>query len=525
MEKHIEIKKKLQRSCPDLLRFVCLLGVLFCFPACNLFGPANKTASSADSAAKPGPGATPHINLAKPLTISGKAEDLALAKKIDRIINESEFSNARWGIFVVSLKDGRVLAARDARRLFNPASIQKILTAVVALDRLGADFRWQTSVFANQEIKNGVLEGDLYLYGRGAPDFDDRALGELVRQLRQRGLREIRGDVVGDESYFKGDNLGDGWTWNAAQWYYGAASSALSLNQNQARVTLRNGKPRSETKFVELSGEVSPIEDIEAVGVKRELGTNKVYVWGQGESLNVRIAVSQPALLSAKIFREMLEKNGISVTGTARSADWKSPRRLDTGRAGELAAVQSRPLSEIIRRMNRDSVNLYAELILRTLGKRFGSEAPDENPKMQKLRGDDAAGAAVVKKWLTENDVATEEIRVHDGSGLSRLDFVTPEAVGRALIYAAQSEFADTFKASLPVAGRSGTLKGRLGGVAGKVLAKTGSITYVNTLAGYAEASADETLAFVIICNNETRKAESSLIIDRIALALIDFGF
>jgi len=170
--------------------------------------------------------------------------------------------------------------------------------------------------------------------------------------------------------------------------------------------------------------------------------------------------------------------------------------------------------------MNKDSVNLYAELILRTLGKKFGKEAPDDDPKMQKLRGDDAAGAALIKKWLTEHNVSTEEIAIHDGSGLSRLNLITPEAFGRALIYASQSNFAEVFQSSLPVSGTTGTLRNRLNNVRGKVLGKTGSITYINSLAGYA-ISPHETLAFVVICNNETRKADSSVVIDSIATLLV----
>ena len=192
---------------------------------------------------------TPSIDLAKPLEISEKAEDIALAKKIDEIIEQSEYKNARWGVFVVSLKDGRVLAAKDAQKLFNPASAQKILTSVVALDKLGADFRWKTSVYAKSEIKDGILDGDLTLYGQGAPDFDDEGVGKLVGQLKAKGLREIKGDIIGDDSFFKGDKLGDGWTWNDVQWYYGAEASALSIDKNLANITLQGGKPKSFERF------------------------------------------------------------------------------------------------------------------------------------------------------------------------------------------------------------------------------------------------------------------------------------
>jgi serine-type D-Ala-D-Ala carboxypeptidase/endopeptidase (penicillin-binding protein 4) len=186
-----------------------------------------------------------------------------------------------------------------------------------------------------------------------------------------------------------------------------------------------------------------------------------------------------------------------------------------------LASLDSQTLGEIIRKMNKDSVNLYAELILRTIGRKFGDTAPDENPRAQKTRGDDAAGTAVIKKWLTESGASFQETEsLKDGSGLSRLNFITPETLGRALIAANQLKSAEIFRNSLPIAGADGTLRGRLGNVSGKILAKTGSITYVNSLAGYAK-NERETLAFVILCNNETRKADSSILIDSIATILI----
>ena len=206
------------------------------FPACRALESANveTSDSSANQADFSVPAST--INLAKPLVISQKAEDVALAKRVDEIIEQSEFANARWGVFVASLKDGRVVVGRDARKLFNPASIEKTLTSIVALDKLGADFRWRTSVYAAREIENGIVDGDLTLYGRGAPDFDDASLESLINQLQAKGVKEIRGNIVGDESYFKGDNIGDGWTWNDLQWHYGAEAGALTFRENTADV-------------------------------------------------------------------------------------------------------------------------------------------------------------------------------------------------------------------------------------------------------------------------------------------------
>ena len=463
-----------------------------------------------------------NINLAQPLEISQNPEDVALAKKIDEIIEKSEFANARWGVFAVSLKDGRVVCARDGRKLFNPASIEKLLTSIVALDKLGADFRWKTKGLGEKQIEDGTLNGNLILYGTGAPDFDENALERLADALKNEGLKHIKGNVIGDDSYFKGDLIGDGWAWGELQWYYGAQASALTFELNQAKVSFENGKSKvePETDYVQVSTNIKPPQngEIDSIGLKRGLEDNQVYLYGQGNSLNkARVAVNNPALWAAKNLKSALEKRGVKVEGEARSTDWKTIDKQDVTNFVELATVDSQTLGEIVRKMNKDSVNLYAELILRTIGKKFGETAPDENPRVTKVRGDDLAGTAVIKKWLNDNNIATDEVEIHDGSGLSRLDVVTPEVFGRALIYAAQSKFAETFKNSLPIAGTDGTLRGRLGNVRGKILAKTGSIMYVNSLAGYAKNSKNETFAFVIITNNGTRKNDNSSVIDAIA--------
>lgn len=491
--------------------------IFFCLSVACFRAPQNENIAPSDA---PIEVPTPSINLAKPLEISNLPADLKLCEKINQTIDQSEFSNARWGIMAISLKDGRVACVREGQKLFNPASIHKLLTSIVALDKLGADFRWKTSVYSTKQIEGETLDSDLILYGTGAPDFNENSLDKLVNDLKNKGLKQIKGNVIGDESYFKGDKVGDGWAWGELQWYYGAEASALTFNENQAEISLKDGKAIASTDYVKTSGVVKSVEDIEAIGLKREISENEVYVWGNGASLQARISVNKPALWAVKTLKEKLEKSGIKVDGEVKFADWKTDNKFDAAKAIELASNESMTLGEIVRKMNKDSVNLYAELILRTLGKKFGESAPDENPKVQKTRGDDLAGASVLKKWLTENNISNDEIKIHDGSGLSRLNFVTPEAIGRALVFAAQAKFADNFKNSLPVSGTDGTLRGRLKNLSGKILAKTGSITYVNSLAGFAKSSNDETFAFVIITNNETRKSDSSPLIDSVAAIL-----
>ncbi|MEJ7861422.1 MAG: D-alanyl-D-alanine carboxypeptidase/D-alanyl-D-alanine-endopeptidase [Pyrinomonadaceae bacterium] len=468
---------------------------------------------------------SPDVDLAKTLQISTRAEDVALCENINQTIEKSEHANARWGVFVLSLKDNRITCARDARQLFNPASIVKAVTAIVALDKLGADFRFKTLVFAANQIEaDGTLNGDLTIYGQGAPDFDKNALENLISQLQAKNLKRVKGDIVGNDSYFKGASIGDGWTWNDLQWHYGAEASALSFNQNQAGIYMDGeGKPAVSTDFMEIRGELKPTENgqTEAFGVERGLEDNQLYVWGNGKKAYGRIAVHNPALWTAKNLKEALEKKGITVEGEVKFVDWKTETKSDAADAPELAFVESKTLAELVHTMNKRSINLYGEVLLRTIGKKFGDTAPDQSREIQELRGDDSAGAAVIKKWLRTNNVAVEDIQIHDGSGLSRLNFITPEAFSRALVYAAQSNFADVFYNSLPIAGTDGTLGGRLWNVKGKILAKTGSITYVNSLAGYAQRDDGEIFAFAIIGNNVTRKNDSSRLIDKIAASLV----
>jgi D-alanyl-D-alanine carboxypeptidase/D-alanyl-D-alanine-endopeptidase (penicillin-binding protein 4) len=504
--------------------------LLVFFAACHYNSTVQQTGQQTSPPAPDGQVELPAGNIQLPpqLEISTQPKDIALAQKINGLIDNSEFSNARWGVIVLSLKDGRVLAAREAQKLFSPASTLKLITTAAALDKLGAEFRWKTSAYANENISgDGKLAGSLILYGRGAPDLSSEKLSQLADTLKSKGLRQIEGDVAGDGSYFSGEGLGDGWLWADAQWYYGAEAAALTFNDNQIDIEVSAESAKAEGDQINIENNLKPLtgDKVEAVGINREFGSNTVYVWGDkqaGSAQKARIAVPNSALWAAQELKEELEKRGITVKGSARAVDWRSKDKLDENKAVELAGVESKTLAEVVRKTNKDSVNLYAELMLRTLGKKFGAEAPDEDAQVNALRGDDQAGTAVIRKWLGENGTLPGEMALHDGSGLSRLDMVSPETLARLLVFALQMKHADAFKNSLPIAGTDGTMRGRLANFAGKVLAKTGSITYVNSLAGYAKTP-DETLAFVIFCNNETRKTDITPVIDELAAAIAGY--
>jgi len=464
-----------------------------------------------------------------------------LARLIDEAIDTSEFTSARWGVCVISLGDGSLLYARNADRLFTPASNMKLYTTAVALEHLGPDFRWRTSVYTATPIGvDGTINGDQTLYGRGAPDLSSRpvrelpaSLAQLADQMYQRGVRHVRGDVVGDESYFRSEPFGDGWQWNDIQWYFGAEPSALSIDNNEVDIEI---KPATDAKLPPVARLSSADMDLKlttdvattaageqlTVGIHRGLSDNNIRVWGEfpagTRGFGARLSVHDPARMAATLFITALKARGITVTGGARTRDFRTPvdERFNPLQATELGNVLSQPLSDIVRVTNKESINLNAELILRTLGRERGELAPDPDPLAKRERGDDEAGLALIRQWLERLGIDTKALALHDGSGLSRLDLVTPEATVKLLQAASKTATASVFHDSLPVAGMDGTLNARLRQYQGRVSAKTGSLTYTNSLSGYLSTDNGVELAFSIICNDHTGHANSAQVIDRI---------
>ena len=393
----------------------------------------------------------------------------------------------------------------------------------------------------------GVINGDLVLYGRGAPDLvskvksDQPSLAKFADQLYAAGVRQVQGNIIGDESYFRGELFGTGWQWNDLQWYYGAEPSALSVDENTVEVTMSPGRKIGEAGTVVVTPNENYLHLVNttataardaatSIGIMRELSGNDVRVWGEfpsgGRAFSAFISVNHPALWAATLFKQALIRRGIKVEGDVRARDFRSAEkeRFDPQKSVELAYQESEPLGEIVRRTNKESNNLYAELLLRAVGKERGSSAPDPDQRTNAVRGDDAAGSAVVRYWLERRKIDIRGLAFRDGSGLSRLDLITPETSVRLLTAIAGTAAAAAFHDSLPIAGHDGTLAGRLKRFDGKIFAKTGSLTYVHALSGYASTSSNEILVFSIMCNDVTAERPAISQIDQIAEAIGQFG-
>ncbi|WP_445316457.1 D-alanyl-D-alanine carboxypeptidase/D-alanyl-D-alanine endopeptidase [Microcoleus vaginatus] len=440
-----------------------------------------------------------------------------LGAQVDAIANRPEFSRSRWGILIQPLSSTDTLYSRDATKYFIPASNAKLLTTAAALQKLGADFRIKTSVYSGEN-------GSLYVAGRGDPSIAEAQLKSLAQQLKQRGITQAN-QLIGDDSYFQGSAVNPNWEWEDAQAGYGAPINSLIFNQNaidlllspQAigqplKVTFAEPKLANQWQLQNNSVTVAQNES-EFIEVGREFDRPIIRVSGQlkvgGEPESAYVAVVNPANNFLQYFQQALAAEGIPVKQALVAS---ASRNLNQ----ELATVESPPLAELVRETNRESNNLYAEVLLRLLGK-----VTDKMPQQQEDTGE--MGLKELKTALTQLGVNPNSYILADGSGLSRHNLISPEALVQTLRFMANSPAASIYRQSLPIAGESGTLKNRFNNTPSRVnlQAKTGTMSGVSALSGYIEVPNYEPLVFSIIVNQSdlsTAKMRSAT--DEIVLLL-----
>jgi D-alanyl-D-alanine carboxypeptidase/D-alanyl-D-alanine-endopeptidase (penicillin-binding protein 4) len=477
----------------------------------------------------------------------------ALNARLDKILSSSQAFRGFWGIEVAELPSGRVLFSRDAQHLFHPASNLKLFTTAAALEKLGPDFVFRTTVESESGPDAQGLVQNLYLVGRGDPSFcDDIALpppnpGEakdqpcpslqkMAEQLKGRGVREVSGSLVADDSYFVWEPYGHGWEAEDLLWGYGAAISALAFNSDSLQLHIKPALKAGERAQVWLD----PLADYyhlnntlqtsgagteQQLSVDREPGSMRLDVWGEipvnARETIERVAIAHPADLVGQLFRQALEGAGIAVKGDVQVRD---VTRFEAARAGDtlaqlssrlvLAEHDSEPLREIVKATNKESRNFYAEMLLRALAR----EA--------KHRGSLEDGLQALNEVAQQIGAGQGETVFADGSGLSRDDLVAPEAFVKLLTHMANGQHFDTFLDTLPVAGVDGTLAGRFKAprLKGRIHAKTGTLEQVNALSGYMDLPSGKRLVFSIIGNSHPLDAqEGAATLDQIALAVYDW--
>ncbi|MEM0962934.1 MAG: D-alanyl-D-alanine carboxypeptidase/D-alanyl-D-alanine-endopeptidase [Bacteroidota bacterium] len=444
-----------------------------------------------------------------------------LTSEVDRILDARAFDDAYWGAYIVNLDSGEVLYDRNGVRRFIPASNMKLLSTAAALDALGPSFRYQTRLYADGDIQDGTLQGNLVVRGAGDPTLggryadDDplRTFRQWADSLRALGVRRITGDVIGDDDIFDNVHLGQGWQWDDLVWYYGAEISGLQFDEGTIHMRSRGTTPGQPAR-VTVEPDYGYIQVVNRTtttdggrireGYDRALSGNVFTLTSEvpaGETETEDVAVVNPTAYFVSTLVGVLEEAGIDVDGApvdvddwGRSPPYEALRRV--------ATHESPRLAEIIKQTNEDSNNVYAEHLLRTLGAYVyqGSEHP---------LGSAAAGVAAQAPFLERIGVDPESFRVSDGSGLSALNRLTPAGIVgilRGMHQHPSRPTRDAFYASLAVGGYTGTIRRRYrsGDARGNVRAKTGFITGARTLSGYVRSAAGDLIAFSLMCNNYT---------------------
>ncbi|HEX2961023.1 MAG TPA: D-alanyl-D-alanine carboxypeptidase/D-alanyl-D-alanine-endopeptidase [Ignavibacteriales bacterium] len=439
-----------------------------------------------------------------------------LQQKIDARFSDPLFAHAHWGVLIQSLKTGRVWYERNSERMFNPASNNKILSSAAALTRLGPDFTFETDLCCNGIVGDSVINGDLVVFGNGDPTLynhfqkDPRDLFfSWAKMLREKGIRHITGNVIGDDNAFDDNSLGDGWSLDGLDAWYSAEVGPLQLNENYVDIKITAPKtvlepvkiePNIPSCYYTIVNNLTVTDTGRSnVYVTRAFGTNKIVINGTlvagSRPIVESPTITNPTLFYVTVLKEVLEQSGIRIDGSAVDCDdlqgWKHT-------SNDFLVIDkhlSPRLSEVLKEMMKRSQNLYAEIMPRILSWKYTG------------KGSFRGGKKIVEEVLKEFGIAPDTYAYVDGSGLTRYDYVSPKQLVTILTKMRKSPYWNVWYDAQPVAGIDGTLKSRMKGTKaeGNVHAKTGTISNVRGLSGYVKTSDGEDLVFSFLVNGHLR--------------------
>ncbi len=434
------------------------------------------------------------------------------------------------GVHAVQVSTGRVLYAHNAQHTFTPASNTKLFSTALALAKLGPDHRFVTRIAADREPdEKGVLQGDLSLIGGGDPTFGSRkfgqvfgtrpdAIGEFADAIVAKGVKHIKGGIVGDESLHSSDPYPVGWTIDDAIADYGAPVSALTIHDNVQLITASPWAFRftPNIEYFTVFNQIRPGDEsdvrVDRIGTSRQLVLSGTIPADRTSS--ELVAIDQPALFAAALLHEALGKRGVRIDGSPLVRGRRVGDPLPAMPKAILAERMSPPLIEILRVVDKVSQNLYAELVLREVGRVATGEATRQ------------AGLHEMYALIAKTGAPSGCCYFQDGSGLSRQTLVTPQAATKLLIHMYRSEHRAAWISLLPIGGVDGSLSKRFEGEeenAKRIRAKTGSLAHVSALSGYAMSKTYGEIAFSVLFNHYNgESSDARTVLDKIALVLTE---
>lgn len=384
--------------------------------------------------------------------------------------NDSQLKAAISSLHVMDTKTGKIIFSRNAKMGLAPASTQKVITSIAAYELLGKDFRYQTNIGYTGKIVNGKLMGDIIIVGSGDPTFgswrwaqttEERVVNKIIQAIAQRGITAIGGGIYVDASGWEKSSIPDGWIWQDIGNYYGAGHHALNWRENQFDVYLKSGNGiGDEVQIVGYKPKLyGPRYISELISAAKGSGDN-AYIYPFENKIRGTIPVNEnkftisgsftnPAAQFVNTLYESLQSKGITISKQPTSEPFlKTPAQTFS----LLHTETSPPLDSIVYWLNKKSINLYGEALLKTIAMQTAK------------KGEWSKSIDVVKKFYQENGIEPVEINIVDGSGLSPLNRVTTSAETGALFLAKKNSWFNGFYQSLPEYNgmkiKSGTING-----------------------------------------------------------------
>jgi serine-type D-Ala-D-Ala carboxypeptidase/endopeptidase (penicillin-binding protein 4) len=413
-----------------------------------------------------------------------------------KFTEKEALQSAQIGFWMADASTNKVLFAHNETRNFVPASVVKLFTTAAALQLLGSEFNYQTSVLYSGKLIDGVLNGNIKIIASGDPSLSsDKFISEIITHLNRKGIKKITGSLTIDESLFDNE-LPQSWSFEDLANHYGSAAHAFNFDKNIYQITFSQNTEGKACRILKTDNFIPYQFDNKVVAGKLGTGDN-AYILGAPFSTERQIvgtippgsgtftikgSMHHPAAVFEKLLVQKLKDTGIEIQGKPTE---NSLIFYDT-----LLVYKSPQLSEIIQTTNQESINLYAEALLKTIAIKLGKKGNTQN------------GLEAIAAFWEGKEIHASQLKLKDGSGLSRMNLLSPEAVGKVLL---EMKNNPAFTRSLAKAGESGTLKS-VGStkLKGRMLAKSGSSSGILNYAGYYTAPNGQKMAFAIFVNNFT---------------------
>ncbi|MGM0621097.1 MAG: D-alanyl-D-alanine carboxypeptidase/D-alanyl-D-alanine endopeptidase, partial [Bacteroidota bacterium] len=439
------------------------------------------------------------------------AAQSGIEELIQNLISQENYKHASAGIHIVDLSSGEVVYTLNSDKLMIPASTMKLVTSAAALQILGPDYRFLTKIGYTGEIVDGTLHGDLVVIGGGDPAlgseyfmahyYQPHFLQSWAEQVKVAGIKRVEGNLVLDGSLYDSEKIPPTWIWEDMGNYYGAGASALTVYDNLFRITFRSPRKANQpTEIVAVYPKVSGLTFKNEV-LSSNINRDRAYVFGSpldGErvirgtipknrpAFTIKASNSFPDQMLADDFWQQLNNAGIFISGNFVF------KKVSVHNFQNIYIQESPQLAEIVQVLNIESVNLFAEHLVKQIAAETIGVGNRED------------GLQQITDFYRKNNFDANQIVMEDGSGLSHFNLVTPQFFTHLLRYMATSEqIFPAFKNSLPSAGEGTLYQFNPVNFSEKsLLTKSGSMSRVRCYAGYLTTTSGKTLAFSFMFNH-----------------------